>query len=86
MGSTNSRNGSIIASKGSDDFFVLRLNDAKGNTIGSPYVLGGKNSDAGYGVIPTAGGYIAVGNTSSNNGDVAGNNGGSDMWVVKFKF
>ena len=86
VGTTNSRNGSIIASKGSDDLFVLRLDDANGDTLGSPYVLGGKNSEAGYGVIPTAGGYIAVGSTSSNNGDVLGNNGGSDMWVVKFKF
>ena len=37
-------------------------------------------------LIPTSGGYIAVGNTRSNNGDVLGNNGGSDMWAVKFKF
>ena len=32
------------------------------------------------------GNYIAVGNTNSNNGNVSGNNGGSDIWVVKFKF
>jgi hypothetical protein len=86
VGSTNSRNGSIIASKGSDDLFVLRLNDATGDIIGTPYVLGGNKSDAGYNVIPTNDGYVVVGNTYSNNADVLGNNGGSDMWVVKFKF
>ena len=32
----------------------------------------------------TDGGYIAVGNTLSNDGDVSGNHGGRDIWVVKF--
>jgi len=86
VGTTNSRNGAIIASKGSDDLFVLRLNDATGDMIGTPYVLGGNKSDAGYHVIPTDGGYVVVGNTYSNNADVSGNHGGSDMWAVKFKF
>src|SRR6185295_3780805 len=29
------------------------------------------------------GGYIFAGNSTSNNGDVTGNHGGSDYWVVK---
>jgi hypothetical protein len=86
VGLTNSKNGDIIASQGSDDLFVLRLDDTNGNKISSN-VLGGKNLDAGKAVITTAdGGYISVGNTSSTNGDVSGNHGGSDAWVVKFKF
>ena len=86
VGLTDSKNGDIIASKGGQDLFVLRLDDANGNKISSN-VFGGKNTDAGKSVITTDdGGYITVGNTSSNNADVSGNLGGSDMWAVKFKF
>jgi hypothetical protein len=87
-GQTSSKNGDIIASKGDIDMFILRL-DLSGSKISTNgvNVLGGKNSDAGKAVITaTDAGYIAVGNTSSNNGDVSGNHGGSDMWVVKFDF
>ncbi len=84
-GRTGSKNGEIIASKGGDDMFVLRL-DQDGNKISS-HILGGKNNDIGRSLVATTdGAYIAVGQTSSNNGDVSGNHGGSDMWVVKFKF
>jgi hypothetical protein len=86
VGSTSSRNGEIIASKGGQDLLVLLLDDATGNKISST-VFGGRNSDAGKMVIPTTDdGYITVGNTNSNNADVSGNKGGSDMWAVKFKF
>ena len=78
--------GDIIVGQTGQDLFVLRLNDANGNQISSN-LLGGNKSDGGKMVITTTdGGYIAVGNTNSNNGNVSGNNGGSDMWVVKFKF
>lgn len=48
-------------------------------------VLGGTGSE-GYGIIilqTTDGGYIIAGNTNSNDGDVLGNHGGYDAWVVK---
>ncbi len=45
---------------------------------------GGTGSDGGAGVTATAdGGYIMMGSTQSNDGDVSFNNGISDMWVVK---
>ena|SRR5436190_2957611 len=78
--------GDIIVGQTGQDLFVLRLNDADGNQISSN-LLGGNKTDGGKMVITTSdGGFIAVGNTNSNNGNVTGNNGGSDMWVVKFKF
>jgi hypothetical protein len=47
-------------------------------------VLGGSGNEVLYSVEQTAdGGYITVGNTSSNDGDVSGNNGDVDCWVVK---
>ncbi|MFM7854277.1 MAG: hypothetical protein ACKO96_20720, partial [Flammeovirgaceae bacterium] len=46
--------------------------------------LGGSGNDIIYSIGQTAdGGYIATGTTYSNNGDVLGNHGGSDAWVVK---
>jgi len=68
-----------------NDLFVLRLNDANGDMT-SNNVFGGAKADAGRSVISTTDdGYITVGNTSSTNGDVSGNHGGSDIWVLKFK-
>ncbi|WP_158629479.1 T9SS type A sorting domain-containing protein [Flavobacterium microcysteis] len=46
--------------------------------------LGGSGNDYANSVQQTAdGGYIVAGYTSSNDGDVSGNHGGDDIWVVK---
>ncbi len=46
--------------------------------------LGGSGFDAGLSVQQTNdGGYIVGGNSTSNNGNVTGNHGGYDCWVVK---
>jgi hypothetical protein len=58
-----------------------------GNRIGSANVFGGSSNEIGKGVIINADGtFVAVGQTTSNNGDVSGNHGQSDAWLVKFKF
>ena len=47
-------------------------------------VLGGSLADEAYSILQTNdGGYIAVGRTASNDGDVTLNNGESDWWIVK---
>ena len=54
--------------------------------IFSPWseLFGGAQWDMMYSVSPTHdGGYIAVGNTNSSDGDVAQNNGDTDIWAVK---
>lgn len=46
--------------------------------------LGGSGADEAKSVQPTPdGGYIVGGTTLSNDGDVTGNHGGKDCWVVK---
>jgi Secretion system C-terminal sorting domain len=46
--------------------------------------LGGSDGDGGTSIQKTTdGGYITGGSTSSNDGDVSGNNGAKDYWVVK---
>jgi hypothetical protein len=48
------------------------------------HCYGGGNSDNSYSICQTAdGGYITVGSSNSVNGDVTGNHGNSDLWVVK---
>jgi hypothetical protein len=46
--------------------------------------LGGSGGDGAYSIQQTAGGgYVAAGGSASTDGDVTGNHGGSDYWVVK---
>jgi hypothetical protein len=46
--------------------------------------LGGTGADNNASIQQTTdGGYIVIGQTNSTNGDVSGNHGGTDIWVVK---
>ncbi|TMI97892.1 MAG: T9SS C-terminal target domain-containing protein [Bacteroidetes bacterium] len=85
VGYTFSKNGDIPASKGGEDLWILRL-DPSGNKLYSN-VFGGRGGDMASDAVATAdGGYITTGRSNSTNGDVSGNHGGEDVWVVKFKF
>jgi hypothetical protein len=85
-GYTSSKNGDITGYKGgSQDFWVLQL-DGNGIKINS-IVLGGRLEDHSEdAIINPDGSYMAIGRTSSNDGDVSGNHGGFDVWMVRFKF
>lgn len=64
------------------DRWLIKL-DSLGNTEWDRE-LGGTGSDIGQSVaLTTDGGYISIGGTDSNNGDVSGNHGMNDVWVVK---
>ena len=48
--------------------------------------FGGSNVDSAYDLQNTTdGGYIIAGESMSNDGDVTGNHGKSDMWVVRIR-
>lgn len=67
---------------GAYDAWLVKLNNL-GN-IEWQECIGGSNTDFIYNTKPTIdNGYILAGSTSSVNGDVSGNQGGSDAWVVK---
>lgn len=73
---------SIPGGFGGSDMFITKL-DAVGN-IQWEKPFGGSDEDYGQTVKVTSdGGYVAVGITSSVNGQVTGNHGGEDIWVVK---
>ncbi|MCS6917216.1 MAG: hypothetical protein NZM08_06005, partial [Chitinophagales bacterium] len=81
-GYTNSNNGDVSGNHGSNDFWVVKL-DGSGN-IQWQKCLGGTGDDVARSIQQTAdGGYVVAGYTYSNNGDVSGNHGSNDFWVVK---
>jgi len=64
------------------DFWVVRLNNA-GYVVWQK-ALGGSNADIAHGIEQTDdGGYMIIGVTNSNDGDVSGNHGLGDFWVVR---
>ncbi len=81
-GFTESYDGDVTSNNGSADFWIVKL-DGNGNKIWQK-ALGGLRNEVAHAVIATSdGGYIVAGDTESNNGDVSGNHGYSDYWVVK---
>jgi hypothetical protein len=82
-GSSASIDGDIIGNHGSKDFWIFKL-DSFGNLIWSK-LYGGSDFESPYGDIQstTDGGFIVAGRTNSNNGNVVGNHGLGDGWIIK---
>ena len=81
-GFSNSTNGDVTGNHGSTDYWVVKL-DSIGTIIWQKS-LGGSGEDFGSSIQQTAdGGYIVEGYSSSTDGDVTGNHGLYDSWVVK---
>ncbi|HLG34860.1 MAG TPA: T9SS type A sorting domain-containing protein [Bacteroidia bacterium] len=86
VGYTRSENGDVSGSHDtsgfSSDYWVVKL-DTAGN-VQWQRCLGGTSSDHAYSIQQSAdGGFILVGLTGSNDGDVSGYHGGPDYWIVK---
>jgi len=82
-GWTSSVDGDVTDLNGGADLWLVRL-DATGQLIWQK-CLGGSGVDEATAVITTSdGGFVVVGKTLSNDGDVSGyHGGGGDFWVVK---
>ncbi|MGI8583749.1 MAG: PKD domain-containing protein [Chitinophagaceae bacterium] len=81
-GSTKSNNGDVSGNHGDADAWIVKL--SSDGAIQWQKALGGSNEDIARSIQPTAdGGYMVAGSAVSNNGDVSGNHGGLDAWVVK---
>lgn len=77
-----STNGDVTGNHGSRDYWILKI-DATGNVLWQK-TYGGSNNDEAYSIRQTAdGGFIVAGSTFSNNGDVVGNHGFHDFWILK---
>ncbi|MDR3271999.1 MAG: hypothetical protein LBT29_00750 [Flavobacteriaceae bacterium] len=81
-GNTESNDGDVSDNHGNYDAWIVKL-DASGNLLWQK-CLGGSGEDIAFSIQQTSdGGYIAAGYTDSNDGDVSGNHGNRDGWVVK---
>lgn len=82
VGTSSSNDSDITGNHGSSDVVVIKLNDDGGIEWQKSY--GGSNSDSAESIRKTTdGGYIIAGGTSSNDGDVSGNHGNGDYWIIK---
>ncbi len=81
-GSSISNDGDVSGNHGNYDYWIVKMNNA--GTIEWQKSLGGSAEDRAEEIVQTAdGGYIVAGSTFSNDGDVSGNHGGQDYWIVK---
>lgn len=81
-GRSNSTNGDVSGNHGGLDYWVVKLDNV--GAIQWQKCLGGTGEDDAYAIRQTNdGGYIVAGETASNNGNVTGNHGDVDYWVVK---
>ena len=81
-GSSSSTDGDVSGNHGDSDYWVLKL-DETGN-IQWEKCYGGSSEDRANSIIQTVdGGYVIAGYSNSDDGDVSGNYGGRDCWVLK---
>jgi hypothetical protein len=82
VGSSSSNDTDVTGNHGGTDCWVAKI-DSAGN-LQWQKSLGGSGNDAGNSVRQTSdGGYIIGASTASNNGNVSGNHGQNDFWIVK---
>ncbi len=82
QGTTSSNNGDAAGNHGNYDVLVIKT-DASGN-VQWKRIYGGAGMDIGGNIINTMeGGYLFGGTSGSADGDVSGNHGASDYWIVK---
>lgn len=83
VGAARSTNGDVSGLHGEWDMWVLKLSQT-GDLLWQK-ALGGTGSDGGYSIQEIENvGYIAAGwSVSPNDGDVQGNHGSSDAWIVR---
>ncbi len=81
-GYSRSSDGDVGGNIGNWDYWILKL-DASGSLVWETN-LGGSDGDIASSVQQTGdGGYIVAGRINSSDGDVGGNNGQQDYWIVK---
>lgn len=81
-GFTRSTDGDVLNNDGYYDYWILKI-DNLGN-IQWQKIFGGSLTEEAYCVQQTLDkGYVLIGNSLSNNGDVTGHYGGTDYWIIK---
>ncbi|MBL7828660.1 MAG: T9SS type A sorting domain-containing protein [Saprospiraceae bacterium] len=84
VGKTDSNNGDVSISNGKLDVWVVKL-DAQGEIEWEKSYGGSEDDESSSVIICSDGGYLVVGETSSIDGDVIGQHGSVDFWVLKLR-
>lgn len=80
-GHSSSANGDVPSNKGGEDFWIVKT-DTSGNIKWSR-TFGGSADDVAFYLSPANDStYAVVGYSLSNDGDVSGNHGGTDIWFL----
>ena len=81
-GESYSYDGDVTQNNGAYDFWIVKINEL--GTIKWQKTYGGSARDEAKSIQQTTdGGYIVTGDTRSYDGDVTGNHGDWDYWIVK---
>ncbi len=81
-GYTASNDGDVSGNNGERDYWIVKLDMAGDLEWEKNY--GGSGWDSAYSIKQTPdGGYIVAGTADAGDGDVGGNNGGGDYWIIK---
>ncbi len=81
-GISYSTDGDIVGNHGGGDAWVAKI--SRTGLLQWQKCLGGSGLDMAWSIVQTPeGGYAIGGYTASNDGDVKGNHGGQDVWLVK---
>lgn len=81
-GRTMSHDGNVSGHHGGSDYWIIKLSSSGG--LQWQKALGGTGDGRATSIQQTTdGGYIVAGFSTSDDGDVSGNHGGSDYWIVK---
>jgi hypothetical protein len=83
-GTTSSNDGDVIGNHAqfTRDYWILKF-DNSGNQQWQKFLGGTDSEDVGAIQQTADGGYIVTGSAISNDGDVIGNHGSLDFWMVK---
>jgi hypothetical protein len=81
-GSATSNDGDVSGNKGSSDMWIVKL-DSSGNLLWQKCFGGSQGDGATYILQTPDSGYIITGSTYSNDGDVSGNHGNGDLWLIE---
>ena len=82
LATTKSSDGQVTVSKGGSDIWVFELNSLTGDFVWQK-TLGGKSDEKAADFIANTEGYLIVGSTTSNDGDIKNFKGVSDIWAVQ---
>ena len=81
--STNSNNGNVTGNHGGIDFWIFKI-DTSGSMIWQKCFGGSQTELSNGSMLPLSSNlFIICGSTISTDGDITGNHGGYDGWIIK---